>query len=273
MPDASALPFLIDSHCHPDFPELSERLPDLLDVMRENRVAGALCIGVHPGRFADVLALAGAHSRFFASVGLHPEYEEPDEPTTDDIIAWAARHAKIIAIGETGLDYHWHKDKPEWQRQRFRAHIRAAVATQKPLIIHMRDAAADTISILREEDAARAGGIFHCFSEDWAVAEAALSLGFYVSFSGIVTFRNAKSVQDVARKLPLDRLLVETDAPYLAPVPHRGKTNQPAYVRYVAEAVAALRNMPLAEIMTATSENFFRLFPMCRAAMTPWKYP
>ncbi|MCL2022608.1 MAG: TatD family hydrolase [Betaproteobacteria bacterium] len=260
-------PFLIDSHCHLDFPELAGRLPQILDAMRQNGVAGAISVGVNPKTVDGMLAQIETHPRLFASVGLHPDYEEEEEPDEAAILA-LADHPKVIAIGETGLDYYWHKDKPEWQRQRFRVHIRAALRAKKPLLIHNREAAADVLAILREEGAQAAGGVFHCFSEDMDVAEEALSLGFYISFSGIVTFKNAKTLHKVAASVPLDRILVETDAPFLAPHPHRGQTNQPAYVRHVAEALAALRQTSLTAIMEATSENFFRLFPQTRAAFT-----
>ncbi|MDR2164764.1 MAG: TatD family hydrolase [Zoogloeaceae bacterium] len=259
---------LVDSHCHLDFPDFAADLPQALAAMRENGIDGALCVGVNLEDFPRVRALAEEHAHLFASVGLHPEYhqgvEEPDEAR---LVALAA-HPKVIAIGETGLDYHWHKEQPAWQRQRFRTHIRAALAARKPLVIHSREAAADTLRILKEEGASRAGGIFHCFSEDWAVAEAALEIGFYLSFSGIVTFRSARSVQEVAARAPLARILVETDAPFLAPAPYRGKRNQPAYVRHVAEAVARLRDMPFERLAEATTENFFTLFPQAREALS-----
>ncbi|MCX8145507.1 MAG: TatD family hydrolase [Azovibrio sp.] len=251
---------LIDSHCHLDFPGLAEHLPEVLTAMQDHGVAGALCIGVNLEDFPRVLNLATQHRHLFASVGLHPEYTDAAEPTLDDLVRQAA-HPKVIAIGETGLDYYWHKNRPEWQRQRFRTHIRAAIAVGKPLIIHTRDAADDTLAILEEEGAERVGGIMHCFTEAWPVAARALALGFHISFSGIVTFRNAQQVKEVASRVPLERLLVETDAPYLAPVPYRGKTNQPAYVRHVAEAIAHLRGLPLNTVAQATTDNFFALFP------------
>ncbi|MDR1849377.1 MAG: TatD family hydrolase [Zoogloeaceae bacterium] len=258
-------PFLIDSHCHLYFPELAGQLPEILEAMRQNDVQGAVCVGVSLKMVDGILKLVEAHPRLFASVGLHPSHEEPEEPDEAAILN-LCNHPKVIAIGETGLDYHWQKDKPEWQRKRFRVHIRAALQAKKPLIIHSREAAADTLAILREEGAQAAGGIFHCFSGDMRFAEEALALGFYISFSGVVTFKNAKTLQEVAANVPLDRILVETDAPYLAPVPHRGQTNQPAYVRHVAETLATLRQTSLAAIMDATSENFFRLFPQTQAA-------
>ena len=257
---------LIDSHCHLDFPELAARLPAVLDAMTANGVAGALCIGVNLEDFPRLLALVERQPRLFASVGLHPEYQDAEEPDVARLVALAA-HPRVIAIGETGLDYHWHPERPEWQRQRFRTHIRAARALGKPLVIHCRAAADDVLALLDEEDAGAVGGILHCFSEDWAVAERALALGFHLSFSGIVTFKNAVQVKDVARRAPLDRILVETDAPYLAPVPHRGKTNEPAFVRHVAEEIARLRGMEPAELAEASSANFFRLFPGTREAL------
>lgn len=250
---------LVDSHCHLDFPDLAGRLPEVLQRMRENRVAAAVCIGVNLEDFPKVLALAESQSTLYATVGVHPESTEVEEPTVERLIALAA-HSKVIGIGETGLDYYWHKDKPEWQRERFRNHIRAARTCGKPLVVHTRDSAVDTLRLMAEEGADAVGGVMHCFTEDWTVATQALDLGFHLSFSGIVTFKNAQTVKDVAQKCPLDRLLVETDAPYLAPVPYRGKQNEPAYVRYVAEEIARLRSLSLDEVAQATTENFSRLF-------------
>lgn len=258
---------LIDSHCHLDFPDLAGELPQVLAAMRENGVTGALCIGVNLEDFPRVRALAEHYRHLFASVGLHPEYEQGEEPDVARLVELAA-HPKVIAIGETGLDYHWRPERPEWQRQRFRTHIRAAIAAHKPLIVHSREAAEDTLRLLKEEDASRVGGIFHCFSGDWAVAEQALALGFHLSFSGIVTFKNAKPVREVAARAPLDRILVETDAPYLAPHPFRGKRNQPAYVRFVAEEIARLRGLSFENFSKATSENFLTLFPQTREALS-----
>lgn len=250
---------LVDSHCHLDFPDLAGRLPEVLQRMRENRVAAAVCIGVNLEDFPKVLALVDGQSNLYATVGVHPESTEVEEPTVERLIALAA-HSKVIGIGETGLDYYWHKDKPEWQRERFRNHIRAARTCGKPLVVHTRDSAVDTLRLMAEEGADAVGGVMHCFTEDWTVATQALDLGFHLSFSGIVTFKNAQTVKDVAQKCPLDRLLVETDAPYLAPVPYRGKQNEPAYVRYVAEEIARLRSLSLDEVAQATTENFSRLF-------------
>lgn len=250
---------LVDSHCHLDFPDLANRLPDVLQRMHENGVGAALCIAVNLEDFPGVLALAESDSRLFASVGVHPEYTDVAEPSAEQLIALAA-HSKVVAIGETGLDYYWQKDQPEWQRERFRTHIRAARHCGKPLIVHTRESAVDTLCVLREEGADAVGGVMHCFTESWEIAEQALELGFYLSFSGIVTFKNASIVKEVARKCPPDRLLVETDSPYLAPMPYRGKPNEPAYVRYVAEEIARLRSVPLEAIMETTTDNFFTLF-------------
>ena len=250
---------LVDSHCHLDFPDLAGRLPELLQRMQENRVAYAVCIGVNLEDFSRVLALADAQPNLYATVGVHPEYTDVEDPDVARLVA-LAEHQKVIAIGETGLDYYWQKDKPEWQRERFRTHIRAAMACGKPLVVHTRDSAEDTLRVLKEEGADAVGGVMHCFTESWEIASQALDLGFYLSFSGIVTFKNALVVKEVAQKCPLDRLLVETDSPYLAPAPYRGKQNEPAYVRYVAEEIARLRSISFDEVARATTDNFMRLF-------------
>ncbi len=232
--------------------------------MQRNDIGCAVCIGVTLEDFPRILALAEAHPNILATVGVHPENTGVKEPTIDSLVE-LARHPRVVGIGETGLDYYWHKDAPEWQRERFCTHIRAARAAGKPLVVHNRDATADTLRVLTEENASDVGGVMHCFTETWDVAEQALDLGFYISISGIVTFKNALVVKEVARRVPLDRLLVETDAPYLAPVPFRGKINQPAYVRYVAEEIASLRGISYDAVAAATTENFFRLFPMSRS--------
>lgn len=250
---------LVDSHCHLDFPELAGRLPDVLQRMRDADVGCAVCIGVNLEDFPRVVALAEGHAHLFATVGVHPEYADAEEPTVERLVE-LARHPKIIAIGETGLDYHWQKDRPEWQRERFRNHIRAARRCGKPLVVHTRDAADDTLRLLKEEGADATGGIMHCFTENWEVARQALDLGFHISFSGIVTFRNATTIREVACKAPLDRILVETDAPYLAPVPYRGKVNEPAYVRHVADEIASVRGILPQQVHAATTDNFFNLF-------------
>ena len=250
---------LVDSHCHIDFPDLAQRLPEILERMQNNGVACAVCIGVNLEDFSRVLALAESYPQLYATVGVHPEYTDAEEPDLERLLG-LANHPKVIAIGETGLDYYWQKDRPEWQRERFRTHIRAAIACNKPLVIHTRESADDTLRLLEEEGAQAVGGVMHCFTENWDVAQRALDLGFYISFSGIVTFKNALVIKEVAQKTPLDRILVETDSPYLAPVPYRGKQNQPAYVLHVAEEIARLRGDTLETISNATTENFFRLF-------------
>jgi TatD DNase family protein len=249
----------IDSHCHLDFPDLAQNLDGVLDAMRANNVGYGLCIGVNLRDFNKVLAVAQAHENLFATVGIHPDYEDEAEPTVAEL-ARLADHPKVVGIGETGLDYFRLKGDLEWQRERFRTHIQAAILANKPLVIHTREAAADTLRIMEEEGARNTGGVMHCFTESWEVAQAALGMGFYISFSGIVTFKNAAALKDVARKVPLDRMLIETDSPYLAPAPYRGKINQPAYVKYVAEEISRLRGIPVEEVGEATSANFFRLF-------------
>jgi TatD DNase family protein len=249
----------VDSHCHLDFPELAQRLPAVLAAMAEAQVTHALCISVNLPQLPGVLDIAARTANVHASVGVHPDYEDTEEPSVASLCA-LARAAKVVAIGETGLDYYRLTGDLEWQRARFRTHIRAARECGRPLVIHTRSAAADTLSIMREEGAAEAGGVMHCFTESWDVAQAAMDLGFYISFSGIVTFKNARALQDVATRVPLERMLIETDAPYLAPVPFRGKTNEPAYVRHVGEAIARLRGVPPDEIARVTTANFFKLF-------------
>lgn len=250
---------LVDSHCHLDFPDLAVNLDELLANMRDNDVSHALCVSVNLQDFPRVLALAEAHPNLFASVGVHPDYENLAEPQAAQLAALAT-HPRVVAIGETGLDYFRLKGDLEWQRERFRQHIRAARLCGKPLIIHTREAAADTLRIMAEEGADGVGGVMHCFTESWEVAQQAVEMNFYISFSGIVTFKKAVGLRDVAKKVPLERMLVETDSPYLAPVPHRGKINQPAFVRYVAEEIAALRGIAMSEVAAATTRNFFKLF-------------
>lgn len=253
----------IDSHCHINFPELAARLPEIFSKMTENQVSHALCVSVELPEFPQVLALAETYANVYASVGVHPDYEDTPEPTVEQLVE-LADHPKIIAIGETGLDYYRLQGDLEWQRERFRVHIRASRATGKPLIIHTRAAAEDTLRILREEkggtDQGGVAGVMHCFTESLDVALAAIDMGFYISFSGIVTFKSAKELQAVARAVPLERMLIETDSPYLAPVPLRGKTNEPGFVRHVAEYLADLKGVPLSELAAATTENFRSLF-------------
>lgn len=250
---------LVDSHCHLNFPQFVDNMPAIRQAMVEHQVGHALCISVNLRDFPQVLALADAYENFYASVGVHPDYE--DEPPLDvGHLTRLAAHPKVVGIGETGLDYFRLTGDLEWQRERFRTHIRAAISAGKPLIIHTRSAAEDTLRIMREENAAQVGGVMHCFTESHEIAEQAMAMGFYISFSGIVTFKNAAALKEVAQQVPLERILVETDSPFLAPVPYRGKTNQPAYVQHVAAEVARLRGISEEELATATTENFFRLF-------------
>lgn len=253
---------LVDSHCHLDRLDLSAyggQLDAVLAAAAKNGVGSMLCVCIDWEHMPDVLALAHRYDNVFATVGVHPNEHSGYEPSVDELIA-AAQDSKVIGIGETGLDYFRSEGDLEWQRERFRRHIRAAKAVGKPLVVHSRDAQPDTVNILREEEAAAVGGVMHCFVDDWDTAMRALDLGFYISFSGILTFNNAAQVRDVARRVPSERLLVETDAPYLAPVPHRGKPNEPAYVSYVAARLAELRNVGVDEITAVTTANFFRLF-------------
>jgi TatD DNase family protein len=257
----------IDSHCHINFPELSVRLPEIFGKMADNQVTHALCVSVNLPEFPQVLELAEKYPHIYASVGVHPDYEDAPEVSVDELVR-LSKHPKIVAIGETGLDYYRLEGDLEWQRERFRTHIRASRITRKPLIIHTRSAAEDTIRIMREEgagtDAGGAGGVMHCFTESLQVAEAAMAMGFYISFSGIVTFKSAKELQAVACAVPLERMLIETDSPYLAPVPHRGKINEPGLVRHVAEFLAKLKDVPLERVAQQTTDNFFNLFNIAR---------
>ena len=257
---------IIDSHCHINFEPLIEDFPGLLQRAENNQVSHMLCVSVNLEDFPQVLGLAHKFPHIFASVGLHPCYTDCQEPDVDQLVA-LADDAKIIAIGETGLDYFRTEGDLGWQRERFARHIEAAKITAKPLIIHTRQAADDTMAMLKDLGAADAGGVMHCFAEDWETAEKALDIGFYISFSGIVTFKNAEQLREVARKVPMDRMLVETDAPYLAPVPMRGKTNEPSYVRHTAEFLAELRNTSLEQIAAVTTDNFFKLFSKASSSL------
>lgn len=260
-----------DSHCHLNFPELVSQLPAIREAMEQAHVTRALCICTTLEEFEGVHALAMAYDNFWSTVGVHPDNEGIAEPTVDDLLARAAL-PRVVAIGETGLDYYGMEDRKggrsvadlEWQRDRFRNHIRAARACQKPLVIHTRSASDDTLAILREEggtgEAHRAGGVFHCFTESMQVARAALDMGYYISFSGIVTFKSAQELRDVVAYVPLDRTLIETDSPYLAPVPYRGKTNNPSYVPFVARQIAQTKGLSVEEVALATSRNFDTLF-------------
>lgn len=236
--------------------------------MEAAKVSHALCVSVDLPDFPKVLKLAQDYSNLYASIGVHPDYEDTPEPSFDFLVDTALKHAKIVAIGETGLDYYRMGDRSyesmEWQRERFRTHIRAAIASQKPLIIHTRSASVDTLKILKEEGAERIGGVMHCFTESLEVARAAIDMGFYISFSGIVTFKSAVDLQETCKQVPIDRLLIETDSPYLAPIPYRGKTNEPAWVSKVAEFVANLKDIPLEKLALHTSNNFYQCFQIDR---------
>jgi TatD DNase family protein len=261
----------VDSHCHLTFPELASQLPQIREAMKQAQVDRALCICTTLEEFNAVHALASEYQNFWASVGVHPDSEDVTEPSVEDLVERAGR-PRVVAIGETGLDYYQMEERKggrtvadlEWQRERFRTHIRAARQAGQPLIIHTRAASADTLRILKEEgedgSPGSAGGVFHCFTETAEVAREALNLGFYISFSGILTFKSAQDLRDVAAFVPLDRLLIETDSPYLAPVPYRGKVNNPSYVPYVAQQLAQVRQLPVEEVARLTSVNFERLF-------------
>lgn len=256
-----------DSHCHLTYPDLAGSWPAIRDAMAAAQVDRALCICTTLEEFSDVHRLATDNAHIWASAGVHPDNEGVTEPSLDDLLRLGAL-PKVIAIGETGLDYYRLGDRTvadmEWQRDRFRVHIRAARQLQKPLVIHTRSASDDTLAILREEgedgSTGCAGGVFHCFTENQAVAQAALDLGFYISFSGILTFKSAQDIRDVAAMVPMDRLLIETDSPYLAPVPYRGKTNNPSYVPYVAKQLAEIKGCTLEQMAQVSSANFTALF-------------
>ena len=263
----------IDSHCHLNFPELSDNLPAIREAMAVARVDRALVISTRLESFPAVHALATGHANFWCTVGVHPDEEDALEPTLDDLLTRAAL-PKVLGIGETGLDYYRLGERTvadmAWQRDRFRVHIQAAQQTQLPLVIHTRSASEDTLAILKEqgEDGSpkSAGGVFHCFTETAEVARAALDLGFFISFSGILTFKSAQDLRDVARFVPMDRMLIETDSPYLAPTPYRGKVNNPSYVPWVAKQIAEVKQLSVEDVALATTTNTERLFRMPKAS-------
>ncbi len=253
---------LVDSHCHLDRLDLARHHGDLGQALQYAQAEGVehmLCVAIDMESYPAMLALARNYPQVSASVGVHPNERGGQVPDAGGLVALAT-DPKVVAIGETGLDYYRSEGDVGWQRERFRSHIQAAREAKLPLIVHSRAARDDTVQILREEQACEVGGVMHCFTEDWDMARAALDLGFYISFSGIVTFKNARELQDVAQRVPLDRMLVETDSPYLAPIPHRGKPNEPAYVRHVAELIAQLRGISYEAFASATTENFYQLF-------------
>lgn len=249
----------VDSHCHLDFPDLANKLPEILDRMAQNQVTHALVVSVNMPDWPRLMEIVAPHNNLFASVGVHPDYEDAYNPSVEELVAHA-QSPKVVAIGETGLDYFRMSEPLEWQRERFRTHIRAGREAGLPLIIHTRAASADTLRIMKEEGADQCGGVMHCFTESWEVAQAAMEMNFLISLSGIVTFKKAEELHEVARKLPLDRLLIETDSPYLAPVPYRGKTNDPSLVMHVAEKIAELKGVSLNQVAEHSTRNFFTLF-------------
>lgn len=249
----------IDSHCHVNFPELAPDYPEIASRMAQNQVQMALCVSVNLPHWDGMMDMVARESSLWGSVGVHPDYEDEVEPTVEDLVRRSA-HPKVVAIGETGLDYFRLEGDLQWQRDRFRIHIQAAKATDLPLIIHTREARQDTVQILREEGAQAVGGVMHCFTESWEMAQECMEMGFYISFSGIVTFKNAKELQETATKVPMDRLLIETDSPYLAPVPHRGKRNDPSLVVHVAQKIAELKGISVEQVAEQSTENFFNLF-------------
>ena len=259
---------LVDSHCHLDRVDLSAydgSFDAMLASAKAEGIEHMLCVSIDLESYPAMLKLVDDHPEVSVSVGVHPNDHDRHEPTVEELVELAA-HPKNVAIGETGLDYfRSERESCDWQRERFRTHIRAANACQKPLIIHTRDAREDTISILQEEHAEEAGGVMHCFTETWEMAQQAMELGFYISFSGIVTFKNAEELRDVAMKVPIERMLIETDSPYLAPTPYRGKPNEPKYVGRVAETIAELRGIDVDELATITRDNFYNLFTTARA--------
>ena len=255
----------IDSHCHINFPELSKNIDGVLSNMKEKSITHALCVSVTLDNFESVLKLANEHKNIFASVGVHPDYEDITEPDIKTLTS-LAKNDKVVAIGETGLDYFRLTGELLWQKERFRTHIRAAVESKLPLIIHTRNAREDTIQIMKEENASSAKGVMHCFTETYEMAKQAIDQDFYISFSGIITFKNAESLRETVKKIPLDRMLIETDSPYLAPVPNRGKLNEPSNVVYVAEKIAEIKNISVEEVAETTTKNFFSLFSRCQAS-------
>ncbi|MDC3409207.1 TatD family hydrolase [Burkholderiales bacterium] len=250
---------IVDSHCHINFPELVEDIDGLLTRMRENNVVKALCVSVQLEKFQEILDLSIKYPHVYASVGVHPDNKHCEEPTVEKLVS-LSNHAKVVAIGETGLDYFRSEGDTEWQRNRFRVHIDASKQTGKPLIIHTREAGDDTLEILREQGRGQVNGVMHCFTETLPFALASIELGFLISFSGILTFKNAEDIRAVAKAIPIESIMIETDSPYLAPTPNRGKTNEPSYVRFVLDELARVKGLPIDVVAQKTTENFHRLF-------------
>ena len=253
----------IDSHCHINFPELNQKIDQVLENMKDNDISHALCVSVTLDKINEILSLTKKYSNVYASVGVHPDYDNIQEPDIKTLFNYS-KNEKVVAIGETGLDYFRLTGDLSWQRERFRTHIRAAIKSNLPLIIHTRNAQEDTISIMKEESAKSTTGVMHCFTESYEMAKKAIDLGFYISFSGIITFKNAESLRETVKKIPIENILIETDSPYLAPVPNRGKLNEPANVIYVAEKIAELKGIPIEEVAEITTNNFFTLFTKCK---------
>jgi TatD DNase family protein len=253
----------IDSHCHLNFPELRENIDAILNQMQTNKVTHALCVSVEMDKFHEIDSLSQTHDNLFASIGVHPDYEDIIEPSVEELVE-IAKKDKVVAIGETGLDYFRLKGDLEWQRERFRKHIQAANESGLPLIIHTREAREDTIKILKEELKPGTRGVLHCFTETYEMAVQAIELDFFISFSGILTFKNAQDLKETAKRLPLERMLIETDSPYLTPVPYRGKANDPSKVIHIAEEISRLKDIPIETVAKVTTENFFNLFEKCR---------
>ena len=253
----------IDSHCHINFPELHEKIDEVLINMRNNKISHALCVSVTLDKIDEILDLTKKYSNIYASIGVHPDYEDVEEPNIDTLFNFS-KNKKIVAIGETGLDYFRLKGDLTWQQDRFRTHIHAAIKSNLPLIIHTRNAQDDTINIMKEEGKKSVTGVMHCFTESYEMAKQAIDLGFYISFSGIITFKNAENLRDTVKKIPIENILIETDSPYLAPVPKRGKMNEPSNVIYVAEKIAELKNISVEKVAEITTNNFFSLFNKCK---------
>lgn len=253
----------IDSHCHISFPELRDKIDEVMQNMASHKVTHALCVSVTLDNFQEVITMANKYNHIFASVGVHPDYEDIIEPDVD-LLVRHSKNDKVVAVGETGLDYFRLKGDLTWQRNRFRTHIKAAIKANLPLIIHTRNAQKDTISIMKEEGASNARGVMHCFTETYDMAKQAIDQGFYISFSGIITFKNADDIRETVKKIPLESILIETDSPYLAPVPNRGKLNQPSNVIFVAEKIAEIKNLSVEEVADVTTRNFFTLFDKCQ---------
>jgi len=254
----------IDSHCHINFPELNQKIDEVLKNMASNKISHALCVSVTLDKINEILDITRKYSNIYASVGVHPDYEDIQEPDIDTLFNYS-KNEKVVAIGETGLDYFRLKGDLSWQRERFRTHIQAAIKSKLPLIIHTRNAQDDTISIMKEEGANAVTGVMHCFTESYEMAKKAIDLGFYISFSGIITFKNAETLRETVKKIPIENILIETDSPFLAPVPNRGKLNEPSNVKYVAEKIAELKGISIEEVAEITTNNFFKLFSKCKA--------